>query len=60
MTWTKVSCDSQLYSEHQTVYALRVKYNPQSKVYSPKGKGHVAGKPHLAKTCFSWHVNKYQ
>ena len=25
MSWTKLSCNSELYSEHQTVYTLRVK-----------------------------------
>ena len=49
----KVSRSSQLYSEHQTIYTLRVKRSHMSKVYNHEGKMHMAGKRHVAKTCFS-------
>jgi hypothetical protein len=35
---TKISCNSQLYAEHRTVYTLRVRKSHMSKVYSqPQG-----------------------
>ncbi|XP_036034422.1 telomeric repeat-binding factor 1 [Onychomys torridus] len=37
---------SQLYSEHQTLYTLKVKESHMSKVYSHKDKLNVADKPH--------------
>lgn len=39
---TKVSCNSQLYSEYQKIYIIRVKKIHMSKVYNYKGKSHVA------------------
>lgn len=51
--WTKALCNSQLYSEHQTMYALKVKENHISKVYNHKDKLHVA------KACFSMEANKW-
>lgn len=50
MRQTKVSRDSQLFSERQTIYALRVKKSHLSK----------ADKPHMVKTCFSIEAHKYQ
>ena len=47
MRQTKASRNSQLYSEHQTIYTLRVKNNHLSNVHSHKDKAHVA------KSCFS-------
>lgn len=38
---TEVSCNSQLYSEHQAIYLLRVKRSHVSKVYSHKNNLHV-------------------
>ena len=52
MRWNKVPCNSQLYSEHQTIYSLRVKRSHMSKVSIHKGK------PHGEKTCFSIEVYK--
>lgn len=52
MRQTKVSCNSQLYSGHQTIYTLRVK-SPRSKISKHENKPHVVGKLHVAKTCFS-------
>ena len=49
----KVSRSSQLYSEHQTIYTLRVKRSHMSKLYNHKGKSHVVDKLHLAETYFS-------
>lgn len=46
MRQTKVSCNRQLYSEHQTVYTLRVKESHQSEGYNHKDK------LHMAKICF--------
>jgi hypothetical protein len=43
---TTVSCSSQVYSEHQAVYTLRVKKSHRSKVCNHKDK------THMAKTCF--------
>lgn len=42
MKGTPVSCSSQLYSEHQTIYAWRVKKSHWSKVYKHKDKPHMA------------------
>lgn len=44
---TKISCSSQLYSEHLIIYTLRVKRGHLSKVFNHKVK------PHVAKPCFS-------
>jgi hypothetical protein len=38
----KVSCRSQLYSQHQTIYTLRVKKSHPSSVDNHKDKPHVA------------------
>jgi hypothetical protein len=38
MRQTKVSCNIQLYSEHQTIRTLRVKKRHPSKFYSHKGR----------------------
>ena len=54
MRQTKVSCNSQLYSEHQTVYTLRVKKSHPSKVCNHKDKTHVG------ETCFSTEAYKRQ
>lgn len=43
----KVSCNSHLYSKHQTIYTLKFKKNQLSKLYNQKDKLHVA------KACFS-------
>ena len=53
MRWTKVSGKSQLYSEHQTIYTLKVKKNLESKVYNHKDKLHVTDKPHFAERGFN-------
>lgn len=47
MRRTKVSSNSQLYSEHQTIITLRVKRSHVNKVYNDKGK------PHVTRTYFS-------
>lgn len=47
MRSTKGLCDSQLFSEDQTIYTLRANKSHLSKVHSHKDK------QHLAKTCFS-------
>lgn len=52
MRQTEVSGSSQLYSEHQTVYTLRIKSH-MSKVSSHKDKPLMVDKPHMAKACFS-------
>lgn len=58
---TKVSRNSQLYLEHQTVYALRLKRSHMSKVCNHKGKPQKADRQHVAGTCFpKRHINKYQ
>lgn len=57
MRQTKVSPDTQLYSEHQTVRTLRVESH-RSKVSSHRDKPHVAGKLHVTKTWFSVEVCK--
>lgn len=41
------SCNSHLYSKHQTIYTLKFKKNQLSKLYNQKDKLHVA------KACFS-------
>lgn len=41
MSQTKVPCNSQLYSEHQIIYTLRVKKSHQSKVSKHKNKPQV-------------------
>lgn len=41
---TTVSCSSQLYSEHQTIYTVRDTKNDMSKVFNPKA--------HKTRTCF--------
>lgn len=38
MTWTGISCKSQLHSEHQTIYALWDKINQMSRVFNHKDK----------------------
>ena len=38
MRWTEVSCNSQLYSEHQTVYTLKVTKVHVSKVLMGSGR----------------------
>lgn len=43
---TKVSCNSQLYSEHQTVYTPRAKFPQADAVYNHRDK------PRMAQTCF--------
>lgn len=45
MRWSKVSCNSQLDSEHQTMYTLKVK-NCLRKGFKHRDK------PHVAKMCF--------
>ena len=48
-------CKSQLYSEHQTIYTLRVKRSHMIKVtwlHNHEAKPHVAGKPNSTKPCF--------
>jgi hypothetical protein len=47
MSQTKVSCSSQLYSEHQTMCTLRVRMTQMSKVFNHKDKMHGVN------TCFS-------
>lgn len=48
----KLSCDSQLYSEHQTIYTLKVKKSHTSKVFNSKdntnSKNHVVSKKHMS------------
>lgn len=39
---TKISCNSQLYSEHQTIYILRVKKSLPSEVYNHQYKSYMA------------------
>ena len=50
MRQTKVSCNSQLYSVHETIYTLRVKKNHMSKVFNHKDKPHVT-KPFSTEAC---------
>lgn len=57
MRQTKVSPNTQLYSEHQTVYTLRVKSH-RSKVSRHKDEPRVAGKLHVARTWLSIEVYK--
>jgi hypothetical protein len=60
MGQTKVSCNIQFYSEHQTIYTLRIKKSHMSKLYNHKvrshivGKSHDMGKPHGTKLCFPY------
>lgn len=58
MRQTKISWNSQLYSVYQSIYILRVKRSWMNKTYNPKGKSHVSGKAHTAKTCLSKEVYK--
>ena len=55
---SKFSRNSQLYSEHQTIYTLSVKRNDMREVYNHKGKLHVVGKRHAAQACFSLEAYK--
>lgn len=48
MRHTKVSCNSQFYAKHQTIYTLRDNKSHMSKLYNHKGKSHVADKPNMA------------
>jgi hypothetical protein len=48
-----VPCNSQLYSEHQTIYTLVVKKNHMSKVSSHEDEQHMEGKRLMMKTHFS-------
>ena len=54
----KVSCNHQFYSEHQTIYTIRVRKSHMSKVYNHKDKLRVADKPHSEETCFSIEAHK--
>lgn len=45
MGWTKVSRNSQLYSEHQAVYSLRVQKSYLRKEYN------LSDKPRVTKPC---------
>ena len=53
MRQTKVSCNSQLYSEPQTVYTLGGKKDHPNKVLVSEALYNHKDKPHVAKTCFS-------
>jgi hypothetical protein len=50
MRWTKVSCNSQLYSEPRTIYTLRVKKGHMSKVLMSSTEYNFKDKAHMAKT----------
>ena len=54
MWQNKVSQNTQLYLEHQTIYTLRVKKSNLSKMYSHKDEPPMADKCHMTKTCFLW------
>jgi hypothetical protein len=41
MRQTRVSCQSQVYSEHQTIYILRAKKSHMHKACNQKGKPHM-------------------
>lgn len=58
MRRTKVSCKSQLYSEYQTFYTLRIKKSHIRKVFNHKGKSHAADKPYVSKISFSIKIYK--
>lgn len=53
MRQTKVSCSSELHSEHQSIDTLRIKRNHRSKVLMSSSCIQSQGQAAAAKTCLS-------